>query len=201
MQRRSLASLHYYKRWSSLLLLLLKYFAFPPSFHLIVSVLIVTPILAKLVFLCDPKGLPWVWFLRPGTPGSMRVTVLVSSPAIVGAAHLLLPSCSSSRAALPPPKVETDVQKHAIGKKMGWPWLKSWLNHPQGGKVCKEKGLHLQLPKWVKQRVRPWLCCSAAGLGGCVAAALSCNQMQRHWEIIELAGCLDHFVFFAFSCC
>lgn len=121
MQRRSLASLRYYKRWSSLLLLLLKYFAFPPSFHLIVSVLIVTPVLAKLVFLCDPKGLPWMWFLRPGTPGSMRVTVPVSSPAIVGAAHLLLPSCG---AAAPPGQLCPLPRWRQMCKNM--PLAKKW---------------------------------------------------------------------------
>lgn len=141
-----------------------------------------TPVLAELVFPCDPKGSLWVWFLRPGTPGPMRAMVPVGSPALVGAAHLLLPSCG---AAAPPgqlhplPRWRQTCKNMPLAKKMGWRWLRSWLNHPQGGKVCKEKGLHRHLPKRGKQRVSPWLGCSGAGLGGCVAAVTKCKGTQK----------------------
>lgn len=126
-------------------------------------------------------------------------------PSPCGCCSLALPKLwcrSSSRAALPPPMVEADVQKHAVAQNVVA--LTQLMAPPEavgGWKVMRVKGLALPAGCIGQAESQLLARLHGARFGGCMVAALSCKQTYRDSEIASLPCCLDDFLFFSFLWC
>lgn len=108
----------------------------------------------------------------------------------------------SSQAALPPPMLEADVQKHAVAKNVVA--LTQLMAPPEavgGWKVMRVKGLALPADCIGQADSQLLAQLHGAGFGGCMVAALSCKQAHRDSEIASLPRRLDDFLSFPFLWC